>query len=93
MIYIIIICLLILTVELINAAEVVSEPSLALIRERLKEKAIQEAEYSGQIIEVDDDYASATAEVFFEDTPDDDLTPGDRHYTVYLTNINVFKNE
>lgn len=93
MIYIITICLLILTVELINAAEVVSEPSLALIRERLKEKAINEAEYSGQIIEVDDDYASATAEVFFEDTPDDELTPGDRHYEVILTNIKIHDNE
>jgi hypothetical protein len=64
------------------------------IEERLKAKAISEAYYSGQILDIEDDehmeyFASATAQVFYETTQDDELTPGTTRYEVILSNLNI----
>jgi hypothetical protein len=86
-----------LTIDKCNAClkrseEILSRNTLSL-KEQLKDKAIQEAEFDGEIIQVETDDAIATILVSIENVKGDYLTPDNEKKSAEIKNFKLITNE
>ena len=88
MIYLILLCFAIFLLLVVDAP-VIADTDIESLKEQLKDKAMQEAEVDGEVINVETDDAIATVRVWIELIKGDNLTPDNERRSADILDFKI----